>query len=252
MLNIVIPMAGAGSRFAQAGFTLPKPLIEVHGVPMIELVIGNIKPVSEHRFIFIVQNDHLHKYQLADKLSKWAGKCEIISIDGLTEGAACTVLKAGNLINNYDPLMIANSDQFVEISIDDYLEAMSDHDGLVMTMHADNPKWSFAEIDENGYITRIVEKQVISKFATVGIYNFARGSDFVEATNKMIADNERVNGEFYVAPVYNRLIAIGGHIASYNIGEIGNGMYGLGTPADLQIFLEHPDSKKWVEEFTCE
>lgn len=251
MINIVIPMAGAGSRFARNGFSLPKPLISVHGIPMIRLVIENIRPSCPHRFIFVAQNCHIKTYGLKEKLTHWISDCSIVGIDGLTDGAACTVLKACSFINNNEPLMIVNSDQYIDARIDDYLNFCNNYDGAVMTMHADNPKWSFIERDKSGIIKRIVEKEVISDEASVGIYNFARGCDFVSAAEEMINSDMRINGEFYVAPVYNLLIARGKRIACYTIGSVGNGMYGLGTPEDLADFLALPLSKRVVEAITC-
>ena len=246
MLNIVIPMAGLGSRFAKAGYTLPKPLIPVRGVPMIRLVIANTAPSVPHRFVFICQRAHATEYGLRDKLSAWAPGCAVIELDGLTEGAACTVLTARQFIDNDQPLMIANSDQYVDIPIDPYAAAMGERnlDGLIMTMQADDPKWSFAATDAQGMVTRVVEKEVISTDATVGIYNFARGADFVRGADDMIARNLRVNNEFYVAPVYNQLIAEGAKIGIYDIGAEGSGMYGLGIPADLDAFLALPLAAK--------
>jgi dTDP-glucose pyrophosphorylase len=248
MLNIVIPMAGAGSRFAQAGYSLPKPLIPVHGKPMIRVVIDNLKPKHglKHRFIFICQRQHVIEYGLIEKLSKWAPNCEIVQIDGLTEGAACTVLAAKALIDSADQLMIANSDQFVDCDVDQYLSEMDTHqlDGLIMTMTANNPKWSFVALDKQNLVTNVVEKKVISDEATVGIYNFRSGAGFVAAAEKMIASDLRVNGEFYVAPVYNQMIEDGARVGISNVGEEANGMYGLGTPADLELFLSLPASIK--------
>lgn len=247
MLNIVVPMAGAGSRFAKAGYKDPKPLIPVRGVPMIRLVIENLRPQEDHRFIFVVQREHDMRYGLRDKLKTWAGSAtEVVAIDGLTEGAACTVLKAQGLIDNDEPLMIANSDQWVDINIDDYLRSAQAFDGFIMTMSANDPKWSYVGFDDAGRVCRVVEKTVISSEATVGIYNYRRGRDFVRAAHAMIAANERVNGEFYVAPVYNRLIAEGGTIGIYNVGSEANGMYGLGIPADLELFLTLPVCDKAV------
>jgi len=114
---------------------------------------------------------------------------------------------------------------------------------LIMTMHADDPKWSFVGLDSLGLVTKVVEKKVISNEATVGIYNFRYGSDFVDAAKSMIAEGERVNGEFYVAPTYNTLIKRGAKVGISNIGSEANGMYGLGTPADLNIFLNLPISR---------
>lgn len=249
MLNIVIPMAGAGSRFAKNGYKDPKPLIPVHGVPMIKLVVDNLRPAVPHRFIFICQNAHIAAYGLTEKLADWAPGSIMIGIDGVTEGAACTVLTAKQYINNDDPLMIANSDQYVDVDINAYLDAMTERslDGIIMTMGANDPKWSFVGLDAAGAVTRVVEKEVISSEATVGIYNFAKGSDYVSAAEGMIAADERVNGEFYVAPVYNQLIKADSKIGFYNIGQDRAGMYGLGIPADLEDFLQLPVSQRAVK-----
>ena len=237
LLTIVIPMAGRGSRFALEGYVDPKPLIPVEGMPMIQLVIENLRPSRPHRFVFICQREHVTAYGLNAKLEAWASGCAIVALDGVTEGAACTVLTARSYIDG-GPLMIANSDQFIDISIDDYLATMDEgFDGLIMTMKANDPKWSFVGFGADGSVDRVVEKEVISDEATVGIYNFASGADFLNAADAMIASDMRVNGEFYVAPVYNDLIARGARIAVFNVGEVGRGMYGLGTPADLDLFL---------------
>jgi NDP-sugar pyrophosphorylase family protein len=248
VLNIVIPMAGAGSRFAKEGYADPKPLIPVHGQPMIKVVINNLRPARDHRFIFICQRTHVAAYGLKEKLAAWAPGCSIIELDGLTEGAACTVLKARDLIDNDQPLMIANSDQYVDCDINDYLGALdaSGLDGYIMTMESDSPKWSFVGLDEAGLATSVVEKEVISNEATVGIYNFQRGHDFVAAVDAMIAADLRVNGEFYVAPAYNAMIKQRQRIGVYNIGTDGAGMHGLGIPADLTAFLALPLSQRVI------
>jgi dTDP-glucose pyrophosphorylase len=245
-INIVIPMAGAGSRFSKAGYLLPKPLIELNGIPMIRLVIENLRPKFRHRFIFICQNSHIESYDLRERLSIWAPNSVTIGIDGLTEGAACTVLRASDLIDNEHHLMIANSDQYVDVDINDYLLSAfgQNVDGLIMTMHADNPKWSFVSLNSNGFVKRVVEKEVISNHATVGIYNFVKGRDFVSAANEMISNDLRVNNEFYVAPVYNQLINRGYNIGIFDIDSFSTGMYGLGTPEDFELFIKHPISQK--------
>ena len=246
MLNIVIPMAGAGSRFSRAGYQKPKPLIDVGHKTMIEIVIDNLTPATPHRFVFICQKQHLSEYPLAALLKKKSPTCEIVETDGLTEGAACTVLLASAYIDNDNPLLIANSDQYVEADIDDYLaDANSPEiDGSIMTMEANDPKWSFVALNEEKLITNVVEKKVISNEATVGIYHFKRGSDFVSAARQMIASNLRVNNEFYVAPVYNLMIESGAKIKPYNIGKLGSGMHGLGVPEDLTAFLSSQLGKK--------
>ncbi len=248
MLNIVLPIAGRGSRFADAGYQLPKPLIPVHGIPMIEAVVRNVRPAESHRFIFVALREHLDHLGMRDALEHAAPGSMVVPVDEVTQGAACTVLLAREYIDNASPLMLANSDQWVDIDINRYLAAMDRRraDGLIMTMKAEDPKWSFVGLDARDMVTRVVEKEVISNEATVGIYNFRRGSDFVRAADQMIAKNLRVNNEFYVAPTYNQLIAEGARIAIYNVGSEGAGMYGLGIPSDLDQFLARPVSLKAV------
>lgn len=241
MLNIVVPMAGRGSRFVEAGYKMPKPLIDIYGHPMIEYVTKNITPNVKHRFIYICQNEHLEKYSLADKLQQIAPGCIIIPINYITEGAACTVLLAEKYIDNDDELMIANSDQYVDTDINSYINAIQNYDGLIMTMPANHPKWSYIQFDDYGFVTLVREKEVISNEATVGIYNYKCGCDFVKCAHNMIEKNIRVNNEFYVAPVYNELIAEGKKIVFKNIGA---SMFGLGVPEDLNFFMEHEVSKK--------
>jgi dTDP-glucose pyrophosphorylase len=242
MLTIVIPMAGRGSRFAEAGYELPKPLLPIHGIPMIEAVVRNLAPSEPARFVFICQREHLSSFGFEAGLRQAAPGCTIVAIDGVTEGAACTVLLAEAAIDPDDVLVIANSDQWVDHTMDALLDVMrrDDLDGLIMTMTADDPKWSFVALDERNLVTTVVEKVVISDEATVGIYAFARGGEFIRAAKAMIAADERVNGEFYVAPVYNQLIAEGARIGIDNVGSEGDGMYGLGIPADYEGFLKLP------------
>lgn len=240
MLNIVVPMAGRGSRFANAGYKDPKPLIPVGGQPMIQWVIDNVRPAAPHRFIFVCLAEHLTSYpEVPATLRRLCPGCEIVKVDRVTEGAASTVLLARQFIDNGDPIMIANADQFVELKIDAYLAEMERQkaDGLIMTFWADHPKWSYCRMNADGSVREVVEKKVVSNEATVGIYNFRRGADFVRAADAMIAKNLRVNNEFYVAPTYNQLIEEGSKIVISATGREYNGMYGLGTPEDLAGFL---------------
>lgn len=254
-LNIVIPMAGRGSRFATAGYSVPKPLIPVGGRPMIEWIIENVRPARAHRFTFLCLAEHLDRFPAVPaELRRLCPGCEIVPVRAVTEGAACTVLLARDFIDSDAPLMIANSDQIVDLPIDDYLAAMdagvasavpadsalrtahATPAGLIMTFWSDHPKWSYCRLRADGTVSEVVEKQVVSNEATVGIYNFARGRDFVRAADAMIAADLRVNGEFYVAPCYNQLIAEGARIVTMKTGREYAGMYGLGIPEDLEFF----------------
>lgn len=233
--NILIPMAGAGSRFANAGYQLPKPLIDVNGMPMIQRVIDNLN--INANYIFVVQEDHYSRYNLGTILPLIAPGCQIVQTSGLTEGAACTTLLAKEFINNDQHLLIANSDQFVEWDSCDfmYYMAANDLDGGILTFQADNPKWSYAQVGSDGYVVRVAEKEVISTSATVGIYYFKSGADYVKYTEQMISKNIRVNNEFYVCPVYNEYIEDKKRIKIKDCST----MWGLGTPDDLNFFLKN-------------
>lgn len=239
MLNIVVPMAGKGSRFADAGYIDPKPLIKINGKHMIQLVINNLKPVCPHRFIFVCQQSHVDEYGLERVFDEACDNYEIVGIDGITEGAAVTVLKAREFFESDEPLMIANSDQWVDVDINDYLSDIDerDLDGSMLTMKARDPKWSYAKLNSNRLVTEVVEKVVVSDEATVGIYNFSRGKDFCKFADLMIKKDLKSNGEFYVAPVYTLMASNRAKIGIYNIGKEADGMYGLGIPSDLNIFL---------------
>lgn len=234
-LNVLIPMAGAGSRFEAAGFTFPKPLIEVRGKPMIQVVVENLN--IDARYIYIVQKSHFEKYNLDYLLKIITPNCEIVQIEGLTEGAACTTLLARDYIDSEESLIIANSDQFVGWNSGETIYSfMADGiDGGIVTFKATHPKWSYARIDENGIVEEVAEKKPISDIATVGIYFWRRGSDYVKYADKMIEKNIRTNGEFYVCPVFNQAIEEGKKFRIRNIEE----MWGLGTPEDLNFFLEN-------------
>jgi HAD superfamily hydrolase (TIGR01509 family) len=235
-LNVLIPMAGAGSRFEQAGYTFPKPLIDVKGKPMIQVVIENLN--MDANYIFVVQKAHREKYNLDTMLSLIAPGCKIVETNGLTEGAACTALLAKEYIDNDAPLLFANSDQFVEWDSNEFMYKMNETnaDGGIVTFKATHPKWSFAKIDpETGCVTEVAEKNPISDDATVGYYYWKHGSDFVKYAEEMIEKNVRVNNEFYVCPVFNQAISGGKKIRTFTTEK----MWGLGTPEDLTYYLEN-------------
>lgn len=239
-MNVLIPMAGHGSRFAQAGYTFPKPLIEVNGKPMIQVVVENLN--LEAHFIFMVQKEHYEKYQLQYMLNMIAPGCDIVQVDGVTEGAACTTLLAKELIDNENPLLIANSDQFVEWNSNECLYAFTADgiDGGLLTFNSVHPKWSYAKLDEQGFVAEVAEKKPISDIASVGIYYWKRGADYVRYAEQMIVNNIRTNNEFYCAPVFNEAIHDGKKIRVKNV----EAMWGLGTPPDLQHFLENHKDKR--------
>jgi len=236
-MNVLIPMAGAGSRFAEQGYTFPKPLIEVGNKPMIQVVADNLN--IEANYIFIVQKEHYEKYNLETVLNLVKPNCTIVQVEGVTEGAACTTLLAREYIDNEEPLIIANSDQFVEWNSNEVLYAFSTEGvgGGILTFESSHPKWSYARTDENGWVTEVAEKKPISNNATVGIYYWSRGCDYVNSADEMVEQDIRTNDEFYVCPVFNQFIGRGGKVRIKHIKP--EGMWGLGTPEDLTHFLSN-------------
>ena len=234
-LTVLIPMAGAGSRFQQVGYTFPKPLIDVKGKPMIQVVVDNLN--IKANYVYVVQKEHREKYNLDTLLNLITPDCKIVEVDGITEGAACTALLAKQYIDNDNPLFFANSDQFVEWDSNEFMYKMNETeaDGGIVSFRATHPKWSFAKVDENGLVTEVAEKNPISDIATVGYYYWKHGSDFVKYAEDMIEKNIRVNNEFYVCPVFNQAIKDGKKIRTFDIPK----MWGLGTPEDLKYYLEN-------------
>lgn len=237
-INIVIPMAGLGSRFSKEGYKKPKPFIDVLGKPMIERVIENLY-VPEATYILIARKEHLISEK--NTIKKLQEKYNIIfhGIDNVTEGAVCTVLHTRKYINNDTPLLLANCDQIVDIDlqkyINDAIKKKADGSILTFTDEEMNPKWSFAKIDKNNWVTEVKEKQAISKYATVGLYYFSKGKYCVDYAIDMIVRNDRVNNEFYTCPVYNYAINDNKKITHYLIDS--SKMYGIGIPSDLNNFL---------------
>ena len=228
-------MAGAGKRFEEMGYSFPKPLIDVNGKPMIQVVVESLD--IDAKYIYVVQKEHYEKYNLKHLLNLISPNCEIVQIDEMTEGAACTTLLAEEYINNDEPLLLANSDQYLDWNSNEFMYSMiaDDIDGGILTFTATHPKWSFAKLDDSGFVERVAEKDPISNIATVGVYFWIKGSDYVKYCKQMIEKDIRTNNEFYVCPVYNQGIEDGKKIKTYHIDK--EQMWGMGTPEDLKRFV---------------
>jgi len=233
-INILIPMAGLGSRFQKVGYILPKPLIKVHNKPMIQWVIKSLN--IKANYIFIIQSEHEKKFQIKKKLKKLEPNCKIIEIKKLTKGAACTTLLAKKFINTKTQLIISNSDQFIEWSREKILKKFYKKgvDGGILTFNSTHPKWSYALTDKQKKVIEVAEKKVISNNATVGVYYWKKGSDYVKYAEKMIKNKVMFNNEFYVCPVFNEAIKDNKRIIVEKVKK----MWGLGTPEDLNFFLK--------------
>ena len=247
MINIVIPMAGLGTRFSEAGYVKPKPFVDVNGKPMIVRVMENLNCPGA-RFILIARKEHIQSERKLAREIEMEYNAKFITLDKLTEGSACTVLFAHREINNDNPLVIANSDQIVDIRMSDFIDdcLIKNLDGHILCFDDIelNPKWSFAQTDDSGLVVKVKEKEAISNLATVGIYFFSRGRDFVDGAIDMIINNDRVKNEFYTCPVYNYLISQGRKIGTYCIDFYQ--MHGLGTPEDMMLYIDHISPVKKV------
>ena len=238
-MKVLIPMAGRGKRFEDAGYSFPKPLIDINGKPMIQIIVENLNFSGEH--IFLCQKEHSEKYAIKELLELISDNYKIVNVNGVTEGAACTALLAKEFIDNDEELIIANSDQWVDWNNQHFLSYLHKNDasGGIVTFIATHPKWSFVKINDKNEVLEVAEKKPISNIATVGIYYFKKGKYFVEAAEKMIEKNIKTNNEFYIAPVFNEMIQSGKKILHYPIAE----MRGLGTPEDLSRYLENINKK---------
>jgi NDP-sugar pyrophosphorylase family protein len=235
VIHIVVPMGGEGRRFAERGYTFPKPLIEVAGQPLIEIVVRNLTPSEPHRFVFVCRQEHVQQYALGDVLSLVAPGCRVITMNKPTAGALCSVLLGMEHLQHEEELLVANADQYIDGPVDAFLSAAraARWAGAIMTFPNTHPRWSYART-EGDRVVAVAEKQPISRNATAGLYYFRRGVDFVSAAERMLLKNASFGGEFYVAPVYNELILAGEHIGVYPIDA--SAMHGLGTPEEVERF----------------
>jgi dTDP-glucose pyrophosphorylase len=237
-MNVVIPMAGRGSRFAAQGITVPKPLIDVRGRPMYAWAVDSLPLDLATRLIFVVLREHLVDRGLERDIRSRYGRLDpvVVPLDAVTAGQASTVLCVEALVDSEEPLLIFNADTYCRPELGERLATLPpDAGGVVSVFKAPGEKWSFARVDGKGRVLETAEKHRISEWAMTGLYHFAQGRLFVRHAKAMIAADERVNGEFYVAPVYNRILAEGWAVYAEEASEV----WVLGTPEDLAYFEEH-------------
>lgn len=236
MINILIPLAGKNTRFIKAGFTIPKPIIDIFGKPMVCWAVDTLG--IEGRKIFIIRKEHV-EFGLKDLLRKLYDGCIVIDIDYYTDGPAQTALLAKTFIDNMTGLIIANCDQIMEwdaIKFINYVESTM-CDGAVVTYYATTDKNSYVRLNEMGLAVEFAEKKAISTESLNGVHYWRHGKDFVRSAEAMIMENKRSNNEFYVAPTYNYLIKEGKNIRAFHIGVEQH--HAVGTPEDLEAFISY-------------
>jgi NDP-sugar pyrophosphorylase family protein len=241
-LQLVIPAAGLGKRFLDAGILTPKPCIEVNGIALINWVIGNFTLKESDKIIILTRKEIGIEPVVRNFWSDKLPNIEFIELDQVTDGPAETVSFALSQLNPELPLIVANSDQYVSAGLDGFVDQVriGNSAGFILTMNAKGAKWSFVERDRLSLnsIVRVVEKVEISDEATVGIYGWAKTNFFVDSYEEMKKANDRVQGEFYVAPTYNYLVKNKMKIEAIKVGAINQSVHGLGTPEDLAQFKE--------------
>lgn len=237
---IVILMAGMGTRTKDVDVNVPKPLLRIHGIPMIDWVVHNFLFAEKSDYIFVVQKKDNQKFKLADHFNIFNINYHIVELDGPTEGAAVSAMRASMFYQDSE-LLIINSDQYLTLDMNKFISAArkSDCSGMIMTMNASGPKWSYVKLNEENLVIEVAEKKEISQVGTTGAYWFRSGQDFLDGVTEMVNKNDRTKNEFYLAPVYNYLIKNNKKILSFNINEHNASFYGLGTSEDINIFIEN-------------
>ena len=236
-MNLVVPMAGRGSRFANRGDDRPKPLIPVAGKPMVAWALQSVANLSFERIIFVALSEHETKFKVSRTLTDIAGPTvEIILLDDVTEGQLCTVLTARRFIDNESPLLICSSDTLVESNLaDDIINRPSDSRGMISVANMPGSQWSFAKTDEHGRVVEVAEKVRISDNASTGLYFFSSGTEFVSAADSLLASGKKTKGEYYVIPVYQSYIEDGKRVDI----SVAHRMWDMGTPEALARFEQH-------------
>ncbi len=207
-VNILLPIAGLAQRFVDRGYQDPKPLLKINGVPMIKMALDSlIKPTTtiNYRLIFVIRKEHELKHNISDRLTRLFPDYEtnFVEVDKLTEGTLCSCLLAKDLINTDDPLLVYTPDVCFETKFETQTDFLATNaDGMVLTFKANSKDHSYVATDSFGMATSVAEKVVISNDALVGVYGFRSGKMFVNCAQEAIARNIRVNGEFYLAPIY--------------------------------------------------
>ncbi|RDC54239.1 nucleotidyl transferase [Pedobacter chinensis] len=219
MLKIIIPLAGSSELFSNAGYYYPKPLIEVNGLPMIEMVLENPRMVdSEKSFIFIIKEEDAKRFHLDNTLKILAPNCEIIKLAQNTKGGLCSVLMAIDKISVDDEILILNGDQVIDFNLDTIYKFWSkeDADAGLITFNSVHPRWSYARLIDN-VVVQTAEKNPISNFAIAGAYYFKNASIFFEAAFKSIKEDVHLDGLFYISPVINQYVLKAKKVITYKI-----------------------------------
>ena len=238
-MNVVVPMAGDSKIFKDSGFKYNKNFTEINHKPLFQRVCESVKQLRANNFIFIVNKEDSQNYHIGKSLKLLAPGCKVVTAQGQTCGAACSILLAAEYIDNDDELVISNGDQVLETDLQGIVERFraAGWDGGIVTFESVHPRWSYVRLDENNYVIEAAEKDPISNHATTGFYWFKRGSDFVSSVKKMIHKEAGVNGVYYTCPAYNEMVLMQKTIGCYEIDSAI--YYPLTTPKEIAEYEVH-------------
>jgi NDP-sugar pyrophosphorylase family protein len=236
VINIVIPMAGLGTRFTNAGINIPKPLVVVNGKTLIEHAVESLKIEGNYIFITRKYDDPTYNEQLTQILRKIQPNCTEIMLEKDQLGAADAALHAKEYTDNDDELIITNCDQILEWDSNKFLKYIKENkaDGVVVLYKSTSIKDSYAEIIDNK-ISKIKEKDLISDNALIGVHYWKNGKDFVKSAEALLLSSLGLQKECYISETYNFLIKEGKSILPYAIPN--NEYICLGTPEYVEIYL---------------
>lgn len=240
-LHIIMPMAGEGSRFLKEGWITPKPLIELHGVPLFKRAIGSVSIDGvPMKYSFIVRQEHIDKYQIDEQIKAILPQANIFSVLKTTRGAVETCLMAESVIADEDGVIVMDCDlefrskRFLEILKGILSQPMEQSEGgALVSFESNEPRYSYAALGEDGFVTRTAEKEVISKHALCGAYFFSTGKRFKQIAHQLLNEPVFKKPEYYVSLLYNYLLADGEKVQLATMEEY----YSYGTPEELKRYL---------------
>lgn len=239
-MNIVIPIAGEGRRFREAGFHSPKVLIETSGRPMLYWALDSLKPLLvSHRVVFVCLTRHLQAHPLEQVIRAFCPHAVIVGLERPTQGQAETVLAARSVMAEDEPLLIYNGDTYMQMDMEELLD-FRHHDGMIPVFPSSDPAFSYVEVNQDGQVLQVREKKVISPWATTGLYGFGRAGLFLAAADQAVAERRTTSGEYYIAPLYNELIGLGHSFRTVPVKQC----LPLGTPEQWKQFQSVMDSGK--------
>ena len=235
-----MPMAGEGSRFAKAGWTTPKPLIELQGVPLFQRAIGSVAIDGvDMKYSLIVRQEHIDNQHIDVLIKELLPEARVFSVLKTTRGAVETCLVAEEAIDDEDAVVVMDCD--LEFRSTRYNELVSDalsvsadqaDGGALVSFESNNPRYSYAQIDADGRVLRTAEKEPISNHALCGAYFFGSGKDFKRIAHQLLEDGTRGKAEFYVSLLYNYLLEEGRTVRLASMEEY----YSYGTPEELLTY----------------